>query len=116
MFLKDSRYAQARRFDTNEDGSISLKGVRPREIGTATPVVEHTLQSGERLDGLGHHYFNDTRKWWRILDANADVLCAAELELTGLPPLPRSAGTGPAVVEDETAELGETLLVPRAKE
>lgn len=116
MFLKDSRYAAARRFDANEDGSQPSKGVRPRQIGAATPVVEHTLQTGERFDGLGQHYFNDTRMWWRILDANADVLCAAELELAGLPSLPRPAGQGPAVPEDETATLGETVLVPRAKE
>lgn len=116
MFLKESRYAQARRFAAAEDGHPPFKGVRPRAIDAATPVVEHGLQTGERLDGLGQHYFNDSRRWWRILDANADLLCAAELELTGLPPLPRPEGEGPVLPPEETARLGETVLVPRAKE
>ncbi len=116
MLLKDSRYASARRFAPREGGSLPFKGLRPRPIGTATPVVEHVLQTGERFDGLGQHYFNDPRLWWRILDANADVLCAAELELPGLPPLRRPSGQGPAAPKDETPSLGETLLVPRAKE
>ncbi|MDW8323757.1 MAG: hypothetical protein RMK60_06630 [Burkholderiales bacterium] len=115
MFLPDSRYAGARRFAAGADGSLPFRGVRARLIGEATPMLEHTLQTGERLDALAQHYFNDNRRWWRILDANADVLCAAELELSGLPPLPRVSararrepGWAPA--------SAEPVLIPKARE
>ena len=89
MFTRKSRYFDARRFAADEQGQVPFKGVRPRVIGPATPVLEHALQPDERLDALGVNYYNDARLWWRILDANADVLCAAQLEMIGLPPLPR---------------------------
>jgi hypothetical protein len=52
----------------------------------ATGVLEHTLKSTDRLDLLALHYYNDSRKWWRILDANPEILCGADLsdpELVG---------------------------------
>lgn len=111
MFLKNSRYLASLRFAPGADGSQPFAGVRPRDIGAATPVVEHALQPGERLDRLGTHFYNDARLWWRIVDANADVLCAAEIELLGLAPLPAADAEPPT-----TDEFGEVLLVPRARE
>mgnify|MGYP001352648556 CR=1 FL=1 len=115
MFLKNSRYLAAVRFAPDEGGTLPFKGVRARPIGTASGVVEHALQAGERLEALATHFYNDARLWWRIVDANADVLCAAEIELLGLEPLPGTprAPSSPAPAENE---YGEVLLVPRAKE
>jgi hypothetical protein len=115
MFTKRSRYLATRRFEPGEDGRLPFKGVRPRIIGLATPVLEHVLQPGERLDALGVHYFNDPHLWHRILDANPDVLCAAQLEIIGAPPLPRAAG-GAAPAGGAVSDFGEVLLIPRAKE
>lgn len=122
MFVRRSRYADARRFDPADDGSLPFKGVRPRAIGPASPVLEHALQPEERLDALGVHYYNDARLWWRIVDANPDLLCAAQLEMIGLPPLPRrdadSAGPADAATAADQAQqdFGEVLLIPRASE
>jgi hypothetical protein len=115
MFTKRSRYLAARRFAPGEDGRLPFKGVRPRDIGPATPALEHVLQPGERFDALGQHYFNDPWLWHRILDANPDVLCAAQLEIVGAPQLPRAAGEA-APAADEVTDFGEVLLIPRAKE
>lgn len=114
MFTKRSRYLAARRFEPAEDGSLPFKGVRPRVIAPATPVVEHVLQPGERFDALGQHYFNDPWLWHRILDANPDVLCAAQLEIIGAPQLPRSGDS--AAPAEPAADFGEVLLIPRARE
>jgi hypothetical protein len=73
----------------------SFIGIRPRVIGPAQPVLEHTVREGERHDRLASHYYNDPRLWWRILDANPDVLYAGDLE---------------------TREPSEPLLIPRAVE
>lgn len=114
MFTKGSRYLSSARFAPAEDGTPPFKGVRPRSIGPATGVVEHPLQPGERLESLAGHFYNDPRLWWRVVDANVDVLCAAEVEHLGLVPLP---GTPAAVVDPGRAsEFGEVLLVPKARE
>ncbi|MGD8590145.1 MAG: hypothetical protein PVG22_15075 [Chromatiales bacterium] len=74
MFSKDSRYLQARPFCFDADEPVSFSGVRPRPIGPASGVIEHTLRAWDRLDQLAAYYYNDPRKWWRILDANPELL------------------------------------------
>ncbi len=81
MLLKNSRYKEARRFEVDDSGQVRCKGTRPREIGPAIGVVEHVIQEGDRLDLLAHHYYSDCRLWWRILDANPDLVCGVEISL-----------------------------------
>jgi nucleoid-associated protein YgaU len=95
MFLKGSRYENARAFEAGEDGS-RFPGVRPRVIGTASGVVEHVVKSGDRLDLLARHYYNDDRLWWRIADANPEFAHAAMM-----------------LAEDQ---VGRIILIPRARE
>ena len=84
MILKGSRYEAARPFAADpRDGRI-LPGIRPREIGPAEGVLEHVVKAGERLDQLAHHYFNDPRLWWRIVDANPRVTFAGDMTLEAL--------------------------------
>ena len=96
MLLKDSRYGNARLFAPDQDGELRCKGTRPRLIGPAVGVLEHVIREGERLDLLARHYYGDPRLWWRILDANPDLLSGVELSLK-----PRA---------------GEVILIPKAKE
>jgi len=96
MFLKTSRYKDARRFEPDEQGVVRCKGVRPREIGAAVGVLEHVVQEGDRLDLLARHYYSDPRLWWRILDANPDLHSGVEISLR--------------------ERAGEVILIPKAKE
>jgi len=100
MFLKTSRYKDARRFESgksgDEQGVVRCKGVRPREIGAAVGVLEHVVQEGDRLDLLARHYYSDPRLWWRILDANPDLHSGVEISLR--------------------ERAGEVILIPKAKE
>lgn len=89
-FRKGSRYENTRRFT-----GTAFTGVRPREIEPAAGVLEHRVLAGQRLDLLALHYYNDDRRWWRILDANPDLLHAGDLTLDRLE--------------------GETILIPRAR-
>jgi len=95
MFLKGSRYKQSRNFDTSQDGRC-FPGIRWREIGSAAGVVEHVVKSGDRLDLLARHYYNDDRLWWRIADANPEFFHA-----------------GLMLADDQ---IGRVILIPRAKE
>ena len=84
MLLKGSRYAKARAFDAPPDGSDPFPGIRPRDIGPATGVVEHVVKAGDRLDLLARHYYNDDRLWWRIVDANPQFLFGGDIELADM--------------------------------
>lgn len=80
------RYENTPPFLTSRGEPLRFPGRRPRIPSTATGVIEHTLKSTDRLDRLALHYYNDARKWWRILDANPEFLCGADLsdpELVG---------------------------------
>lgn len=80
-FEKSSRYIETRRFSPDRRGELPFPGTRTRDIEAGEGVLEHTLQSGQRLDLLALHYYNDVRKWWRILDANPHINTAGQVVL-----------------------------------
>ena len=92
MFLRGSRYQNSRAYEAPS----KFKGVRSRRIDTATGVLEYTVKSGDRLDLLARNFYNDDRLWWRILDANPDVIKGSQFNLNEL--------------------QGEIILIPRVKE
>jgi len=96
MLLKKSRYKNTSLFQPSADGSDVFPGLREREIGAATGMIEHEIQAGNRLDQLARHYYNDDRLWWRIVDANPDILFAGNML-------------------DESMQ-GSILLIPKLKE
>lgn len=110
MFQKGSRYAKSPTFQVSAEASKPFVGVMSRPIGVATPVLEHRVVEGDRLDELARHYYNDSRLWWRIVDANPQFLYghdalrheAIDREAMGLTPL--------------DAMVGQILLIPKAKE
>lgn len=104
MFQKDSRYQKSPVFKTETSIPSFFKGVRPRIPTKATPVLEHTVQEGERPDLLARHYYNDPRQWWRILDANPDIFYAGDLTPQG------------ARHETEEEKIGMVILIPKAEE
>lgn len=97
MLLKNSRYYPPRRYEA-DDGGAPFSGIQPRAVRDAPGVIEHTVQLGQRLDWLAWHYYNDSRLWWLILDANPDLLFAGDLLLDDfagqLLLIPQSGGQG----------------------
>ncbi|MGD9250267.1 MAG: hypothetical protein PVG19_03535 [Desulfobacterales bacterium] len=96
MLQKGSRYAKSRPFDPAPDGETVFEGIRPRDIETATGVIEHVIQAGDRLDLLAGHYYNDDRLWWRIVDANSEFLFGGDMVLDAM--------------------AGQVVLIPKARE
>ena len=96
MLTRKSRYRNARPFAPTVDGAAPFPGLRAREIGPATPVLEHEIQAGERLDRLALHYYNDDRLWWRIVDANPDLIAGLDAF--------------------DARDVGRTILIPKAAE
>ena len=96
VFEKRSRYRNARLFTPRESGERVFGGIRPRPTTTAPGVIEYIIKDGDRLDLIALHFYNDSRRWWRILDANPQIIFGADLMLKSF--------------------VGETILIPRAAE
>jgi nucleoid-associated protein YgaU len=96
MIEKGSRYEGAEEFTGENDKEPVFGGIRPRKIVPAAGVLEYIVKEGDRLDLLSLHYYNNTRRWWRILDANPQIIFGADLMLSEY--------------------IGETILIPRSTE
>ena len=121
MITKDSRYATAELFKGDDGADPDFPGIRPRVIGKATGVVEHTVAAGDRLDLLARHYYNDDHLWWRIVDANPEFIHAGDLVRER--PLALESGRvvevekiEPGVPELAPSMVGRVILIPRARE
>ena len=93
---RSSRYQESPPFTAADAVTPAFAGLRPRRITPATPVLEHRVTAMDRLDLLAIHYYNDPRLWWRILDANPELLCGADLA--------------------DPARIGSVILIPAAEE
>ena len=74
-----SRYDKCSPFTPELGAARTFPGIRPRVIPSVSGVVEHTLRAWDRPDLLAFHYYVDSSLWWRILDANPETSCAADL-------------------------------------
>ena len=41
--------------------------------------VSHRWCSGERIDSIAYQYYTDATLWWRIAQANPEILCWDDL-------------------------------------
>ncbi len=89
MFDPTSRYAgidDARLTVIGPDGAARVLVYKRRRFlpppGDGTPLVDHTVTEGERLDSVTDRYLGDPTQFWRLGDAN-DVMHPAELEEVG---------------------------------
>jgi len=76
MFDRDSRYAKTPRFQPQ-----TFSGNRPRAIQQTSGVIEHTVTKEDRLDRVAALYYNDSRKWWLILDANPEISFGGDFDM-----------------------------------
>ena len=110
MISKGSRYEKAKTFSADKQRSFEFEGIRPREIGVATGVLEHVIKEDDRLDLLALYYYNDPRKWWRIVDANPEILYAGDI------PLGRFVESGQDSDGSLANLVGGIILIPRIRE
>ena len=96
MISKGSRYENAREFASEDGNDPVFGGIRPREIYFATGVLEYSVKEGDRLDLRSLQFDNNTHRWWRILDANPQIIFGADLMLEQY--------------------VGESILIPRSME
>jgi hypothetical protein len=75
MRRKGSRYENTRPFSAAK----GFAGYRERRLSSPPGLVEHSVLHTDRLDHLADAYYKSDRRWWRILDANAEFLYGFEL-------------------------------------
>ncbi len=92
MIRKGSRYENSRTFSRDKD----FAGTRARELSTPEGIIEYSITDADRLDLLANNYYKNDRRWWRILDANTEVLYGFEL------------------INEKT--LGDTIIIPASQE
>lgn len=95
--LRGSRYARTSYFADGDGGNGVFKGTRPRRIEPAVGVVEHVVAKDERLDLIALQYYGDSSLWWRIVDANPDIVFAGDLmtdRVGTVIVIPRPTGSG----------------------
>jgi Phage Tail Protein X len=91
-----------------EDVDRETNATLPRRLPGLTGTFRHVVAEGERLDQLAYRYYGDPLLWWRICDANPDVL--SPLDLIGQEPLiTRVFAVDPP---DQTAENPEDPWPP----
>jgi hypothetical protein len=104
-FFKGSRYEAVLPFDPDPEGRTDFRGLKPRPIGRAEAILEHTVAMKQRLDSLGHHYYREPRAWFRLAEANPEFLFPEDMLWQ-----PDPAG------ENGRERLGEIIVVPRRQE
>ena len=112
-FFKGSRYSETESFEPDPEGRSGFAGVRQRPVGPAAGVLEHTVEMGDRLDTLGFNYFAESRLWYRIGEANLDVLFPEDLIWE---PAEEDFSNSDPSEENGRERLGAQILIPRAKE
>ncbi|TRD16110.1 hypothetical protein [Palleronia caenipelagi] len=100
VFHKGSRYSALPRF-----AGDAFKGLKPRTIPAATPVLEHTVALKDRLDALSQNYYRNPRNWTRLSEANPTALFAEDL-----------LWVDELREEDGRERLGAVVLIPRREE
>lgn len=83
MFEPNSRYATVDEATLDLDGRV-IRYKRRRFVPepAGSPVAEHTVVAGDRLDLLAARYLGDPTQFWRLCDASG-VLDPDELERPG---------------------------------
>jgi hypothetical protein len=75
MRRKGSRYEKTQAFSESK----GFSGYRERKLTSPPGLAEHTVLHTDRLDHLANDYYKNDRRWWRVMDANADFLYGFEL-------------------------------------
>lgn len=80
-----SRYAAVPAVATPDARGRVLTGTDVRLLPDVVGTLAHQVQQGDRLDLLAEVYYGRPAQWWRICDANPDVL--SPLALVGAEPV-----------------------------
>lgn len=74
MFNRLSRYYRTPQRTAVDELGRPVQSIELRPIPETTGAFLHRLAENERLDHLASKYYTQPRFWWRLCDANPDIL------------------------------------------
>jgi hypothetical protein len=106
VFSRVSRYRDLPDVVTTDSRGRAVRSRSLRLLPAVQGVLAHTVEEGDRLDHLADRYYGQPRSWWRIADANPELLSPDDLLGDG----PRSTVVVPLEWEDPAAPRWSELL------
>lgn len=74
MISNTSRYADSTLVTINKNG-ISVQTITPSSPETYTfNYIYYILKGTERIDTVSYAFYGDATLWWKIADANPEIL------------------------------------------
>jgi phage tail protein X len=74
VILSTSRYADSTIATVVKGGNDVAVIVPGQQKAYSFTYVNHTVALGERIDSIAYQYYTDATLWWRIADANPEIL------------------------------------------
>ena len=74
MFSKSSRYRKLSTIVTIDASGRRVESTDHRQIPIVSGIFSHTIETIDRLDHLAYKYYKQSKKWWRICDANPEFM------------------------------------------
>jgi nucleoid-associated protein YgaU len=74
MISADSRYADSALATLTKDGNDVAVIVSSAQVAYSFTFIHHTVTLGERIETIAYQYYADAKLWWRIADANPEIL------------------------------------------
>lgn len=74
MFSRISRYYKLPDVVTTDSKGRTLVSKTLRLSPPVSGTFRHTVEDADRLDHLAYKYYQQPQKWWRLSDANPEVL------------------------------------------
>lgn len=74
MILANSRYANSAVVTVDKSGTDVAVIVPSPAVSYSFSFVTHQVADGERVDTLAYQYYTDPTLWWRIAQANPEVM------------------------------------------
>jgi nucleoid-associated protein YgaU len=74
MIFANSRYANSTVAAVDKGGSDVAVIVPSAQKPFSFAYVNHQVITGERIENIAYQYYTDAESWWRIADANPEIL------------------------------------------
>jgi hypothetical protein len=74
MILPNSRYADSSVATVDKDGANVSVIVPSAAKSYSFAYANHQVAVGERIDSIAYQYYTDSTLWWRIADANPEIM------------------------------------------
>ena len=87
MFFSGSRYEKLGTYTTRKADGKTVRATKLPLPSVAPLIGFHRRHEGQRLDLIASHYLSDATTFWRLCDANNEVVpdALAVRDLIGIP-------------------------------